>query len=247
MSALALQILQPAHGAAFPSGSPITLQGALTGSGTGLFYKWFSSLNGAATASHPELNTADHSAAILNWSAPLPEFGSHVLVLAAADQDAIDLPSIKAVTRSAMAGGAPPASPTPCIIHRLVAQIRTPASDGLSLSKASSTLEILAPLRWAKEDPAHPGTWIADADYQQVHGISLSFHLAPAGPSDPLHTADISLNLATLPFFRADDKTWFRWTGALPANLLTGNYTLTLTARVGGVTASASRAVVLTA
>jgi hypothetical protein len=247
MSGLSLQILQPAHGAAFPSGSPITLKGALTGSGAGLFYKWFSSLNAAATASHPELNTADHSATMLNWSAPLPEFGSHVLVLAATDQDGIDLPSIKAVTRSAMAGGAPPASPAPCVIHRLVPQIRTPAADGLTLSKASTTLELLAPIRWAKEDPAHPGTWIADADYQAVHGIALAFHLAPAGAPDPAHTADIPLTLGTLPFFRADDHTWFRWTGALPSNLGTGNYTLALIATAGGVTASASRAVVLTA
>ena len=64
---------------------------------------------------------------------------------------------------------------------------------------------------------------------------------------DPAHTADIALDLASLPFFRADDKTWFRRAGALPANLGTGNYTLTLSATGGGTSASASRQVVLTA
>jgi hypothetical protein len=254
MSALSLQIVQPAHGTGLVGTAAVTLKGSVSGDASGLFFKWFSSLNSAATASHPELNTADHSAAILNWSAALAEFGSHAIVLAATDQDGMDLPSVKAVTRSAMAGGAPPAAPAPCVVHRLVAQIRTPSADGQSLSKASATLEFLAPTRWAKEDQNHPGTWIADTDYQKVNGIGLGLHLAPVGAPDPAHTADIALALASLPFFRAADptdsgktKTWFRWTGALPVNLGTGNYTLTLSATGGEASVSASRQVVLTA
>jgi hypothetical protein len=146
----------------------------------------------------------------------------------------------------ALAGGAPPAAPAPCIVHRLAAQIRTPSADGQSFSKASATLEVLAPTRWAKQDPNHPGSWIADQDYQNINGVGLGFHLAPVGAPDPARTADIALNLASLAFFRADDNTWFRWTGALPANLGIGNYTLTLSATGGGMTASASRLVVLT-
>jgi hypothetical protein len=245
MSALSLQIAQPAHGSALVGTAPVPLRGSVSGDSSGLFFKWFSSLNSAATASHPELNTADHSAAILNWSAPLAEFGSHVIVLATADRDGIDLVSIKAVTRSAMAGGVPPAAPAPCVVHRLIAQIRTPAAGGQSLSKASATLEFLAPTRWAKPDPAHPGSWIADQDYQAINGIGLSFRLAPAGPPDPAHSADVALDLAASAFFRADDKTWFRWTGALPANLGTGSYMLTLSATGGGASVSASRQVVL--
>ena len=247
MSDLSLQIIQPANGAGLVGAAAVTLKGSVSGDSTGLFFKWFSSLNAAATASHPELNTADHSVAILNSSAALAEFGTHAIVLAATDKDGIDLPSVKAVTRSAMAGGAPPAAPAPCVVHRLVAQIRTPSADGQTLSKASATLEFLAPARWAKEQPSGSGTWVADQDYQKVNGVGLSLHLAPAGGPDPAHTADIALDLASLPFFRADDKTWFRRTGALPANLGTGNYTLTLSATAGGATASASRQVVLTA
>jgi len=247
MTALSLQIIQPAHGTGLVGAAAVPLKGSVSGDSSGLFFKWFSSLNSAATASHPELNTADHSSAILNWSALLSEFGSHAIVLAATDQDGIDLPSVKAVTRSAMAGGAPPAAPALCVVHRLVAQIRTPSADGQSLSKASATLEFLAPSRWAKEDPNHPGAWIADQDYQKVNGIGLGFHLAPAGAPDPAHSADIGLDLASLAFFRADDKTWFRRTGALPANLGTGNYTLTLSATGGGASVSTSRQVVLAA
>jgi hypothetical protein len=246
MTDLALQISQPVHGTGLVGAGMVSLEGSVTGNVTGLFFKWFSSLNAAATASHPELNTGDHSAVALSTRAALAEFGSHVIVLGAADQDGIDLPSIKAVTRSAMAGGAPPQAPAPCVVHRLVAQIRTPASDGQTLSKASATLEFLAPVRWAKETAPGSGIWVADTDYQAINGIALQLHLEPTGPPAPAHTADVALVLASLAFFRADDKTWFRRTGPLPANLDTGSYALTLSATAGGATASASRQVVLT-
>ena len=243
MSALSLQIVQPKHGAALAGAAPVPLVGSLSGDPAGLFFKWFSSLNAAASKDHPELNTANHSAAILNWSAPLAEFGSHAIVLAAADQDGIDLASVKAVKRSAMAGGAPPAAPAPCVVHRLVAEIRAPAANA-QLSKNAATIEFLAPLRWAK--PGNAANWIADADYQAVNGITMDLRIAPVGAPDPAHTADIPLDLAALAFFRADDKTWFRRTGPLPANLGTGKHTLTLSARAGGTAVSAARDVTLT-
>jgi len=245
MSDLSVQIIQPVHGAALVAPAPATLKSTVTGDSSGLFFKWFSSLNSAASATQPELN-ADHSAAILNWTAPLPEFGSHVLVLAATDQEGIDLSSINTVKRSAMAGGAPPQAPAPCVVHRLAPQILTPSSDGQSLSKASTTLEFLAPIRWAKEDPPGSGTWVADQDYQKMNGIGMKFHLAPAGGPDPAHSADIALDLVSLTFFRRSNNTWFRWTGALPANLGTGNYTLALVATGGNGTASVTGQVVLT-
>jgi len=246
VSVLALEIDFPTNGLGLAPG-PVSLQGAVTGDATGLFFKWYSSLNAAATADNPELNTVDHSVASLTFSAPLSEFGSHVLVLAATDQDANDIASIKAVTRSAMAGGAPPAAPAPCVVHRVVAQIRTPADDGHphTLSKAGATIEVLAPAHWAMPDPHNPGAFVVDTGYTQVNGIALGLRLAPVGAPDPAHTADIPLDLASLPFFRADDQTWFRITGPLPANLGTGDYTLTLTATGGGVSATDPRQVTL--
>lgn len=245
MSTLALHIAQPVHGAGLVGPGPVLLQGSVSGDATGIFFRWYSSLNAAATADHPELNTADHSAAILSTTATLAEFGSHVIVLAAADRDGIDMASVKEVTRSAMAGGAPPQAPAPCLVHRLVAQIRTPATNGQTLSKTSATLEFLAPVRWAKEVPPGSGIWVADTDYQAANGIALHLRLAPVGAPDPVHTADIALDLTSLAFFRADDKTWFRRTGPLPANLGTGNYVLTLFSTASGSTASDSRQFIL--
>jgi hypothetical protein len=245
MSALSLQIDQPANGAAFVGSGPVQLRASLNGQGSGLFIKWFSSLNSLATADHPELNVTDHSLTSLAFDAPLAEFGTHAIVVSAADQDGIALAAIQSITRSALAGGAPPVAPQPRLIHRLVAQIRTPASAGQTLSKAGSTLEVLAPLRWAKPDPDHAGIWIADHDYQTLNGVSLAFRLSPQGDSDPAHAAHISLSLASLPFFRADDQTWIRWSGALPGGLGVGNHVLTLSATAGGVSAESSRLVIL--
>jgi hypothetical protein len=242
MSAPSLAIVQPKHGAALTGAAPVPLVGTVSGDAAGLFFKWFSSLNAVASKDHPELNTANHSAAILNWSAPLAEFGSHAIVLAAADQDGNDLASVKAVKRSAMTGGAPPTAPAPCVVHRLVAEIRTPVANA-PLSKGAATIEFLAPLRWAKQDPGNAASWIADADYQKINGITLDLRLAPVGAGQ---AADIPLDLAELPFFRADDKTWFRRSGSLPGNLGTGKHTLTVSARAGGSVVSAAREVTLT-
>lgn len=250
MSGLSLQILEPLHG----TGSVITdsvnkvaLVGSVCGDGPTLYYKWFSSLNSDATEDHPELNSDDHSKGILHWSAPLAEFGSHVLVLAATDQDGIALGSVLAVTQSAMAGGAPPAAPLPCVIHRLKAQIRTPAEGG-NLSKADALFEVLAPLPWLRESAADSGIWEVDRDYQKINGISMTLHLTPVGPPDPAHSAMIALDLASpspTPAIRFDKKSWFQWRGALPLNLGTGNHVLTLTVTGGGVSIATTRNVVL--
>jgi hypothetical protein len=247
MSDPTLTITQPAHGSALTGA--VALHASAAGNTAGLYFKWFSSLNGAATQAHPEINTGDHSAASLNWATPaLPEFGSHALLLAATDQDGIDIASIKAVTRSAMTGGAPPAAPAPCVVHQLTgAAFLTPSADGQSLSKAAATIELLAPGPWAKPDPANPGSWVANPDYQAANGISLALRLEPAGPPDPAHSADVALDLGALPFFRQNDKTWLRRSGALPANLGTGNYRLLLKASAGATVLTVTRLVVLAA
>lgn len=253
MSQPRLRISQPLHGAGFAGAAPIPLVASLSGAAGGLFFRWHSSLNRNATATHSELNTADHSAAVLNWSAPLAEFGSHVIVLSATDQDGTDPAAIKAVTRAAMTGGAPPEAPAPCVIHRLLANWRTPAGNGQNLSKAAATLEFEAPLRWAKlkteadGTPALPPQWIDDGDYQSINGITMNLTLMPSGAPAGRRTASLDLPLAALGFFRADDKTWFRHHGALPAALGSdvGPYTLRLNVVGGGVTASAERTVVL--
>lgn len=247
MADLTLAITAPANGSAISA--PTALAGSAVGTTAGMFFKWFSSLNANATETNPELNTADHSVAALAFAGPaLGEFGSHALVLAATDQDGIDLPSIKAVTRSALAGGAPPAAPAPCIVHQVTGVLFLhPASDGLTLSKANATIEVLAPGAWLKPDPDNAGQWIANPDYQAINGVALTLRFEPDGPPDPAHSADLPLDLAALPFRREDDKSWLQRIGALPSNLGTGAYRLLLKASAGATTATVTRLVTLAA
>jgi hypothetical protein len=247
VSDLTLAIVSPAHGSAITA--PVALSATATGSAAGMFFKWFSSLNANATQAQPELNAANHSASALNFAGPvLSEFGSHAVVFAATDQDGIDSTSLKAVTRSALAGGAPPAAPAPCVVHQLSgAAFLNPATDGLTLSKASATIDVLAPGAWAKPDPANAANWIANGDYQAINGVALALRFEPNGPADPAHSADVPLALTSLPFFRQNDKTWLRRSGALPANLSTGSYRVRLKASAGASVVTVTRIVVLTA
>jgi len=247
MSDLVLTITQPAHGSALTG--PVPLAGTATGNTAGMFFKWFSSLNAAATQAHPEINTANHTTVSLNFATPsLPEFGSHALVLAATDQDGIDLPSIKAVTRSALAGGAPPAAPTPCVVHQLNgAAFLNPATNGLTLSKASATIDVLAPGAWQKPDPDHAGQWLANTDYQAINGVALTLRFEPNGPADPAHSADVPLVLTALPVFRQNDKSWLRIAGPLPVNLGLGSYRLLLKTSAGAAVVTVTRLIALAA
>lgn len=249
MADLVLHILQPANGAKLAGTAAVRLQGQLaSGSAAGLFFKWYSTLNATATKEHPELNTADHSAAKLDWTTPL-DVGSHVLTLTASDQDGNDVASVKAVTRAGFAGGGP-TSPEPCVVHRFVATLRTPAADGANLSRASTTLEALAPSRWGKKHPTQAGVYVMDPDYHAVNGLRYRFRFAPAGPPDAAKTADVIPPSSALTFFiAADNKPYVRWSGALPANLGNGAHVLTLFVESldGAVGHNMSRNVVLTA
>ena len=247
MADLTLTIVSPGNGSAISA--PVALTGTATGDTSGMFFKWFSSLNAVATAAHPELNTANHSVTALTFAGPaLGEFGSHAVVLAATDRDGIDLPSITAVTRSAMAGGAPPAAPTPCVVHQVRGPaFLTPAADGPTLSKANATIEVLAPGAWARPDPATPGAWIANSDYQAINGVALTLRFEPDGPADPARSADVPLALAALPIVRQGDRTGLRRSGALPPNLGTGPYRIVLRASAGAAVATVTRRVVLSA
>lgn len=235
MSDLVLTIIAPAHGTAFKSSDGnIPLQAQLVGDSSGLLFKWYSSLNSNADENQPELN----SVSALNSQAALPEFGSHILTLAATDHaDPIQ------VTRSSMAGGAPPTAENPCVIHRLKAEIRTPDSNSANLSRSTPVIEVLAPLRLAKEDPVGSNNWVKDTDYLAINGIAISLHFAAQGTASP--NAEKSLDLTSTTHFRADDATWLRYTAALPNNLQNGNHVLTLEVSAGGKTEQATRNVVL--
>jgi hypothetical protein len=240
-----LQILEPAHGARIAGAAGVRLRAQVTGSTAGLFFKWYSTLNPAATANQPELN-ANHSAASLDFTTPL-DVGTHVITLAAADREGSDLASVQQVTRSGFTGGKPGATnPTPLVVHRLLAVLRTPANNNANLSRASTTLEARAPVRWGKKQS---GVYVLDTDYHELNQVRFRFRFAPAGPPDPARTADVTPTPAQLTFFDADNLTYVRWQGALPGNLQNGAHTLTLFVETtdGAVAHSVSRPVVLTA
>ena len=235
MSDVTLAITAPTHGSVLTA--PVALRGTATGNTAGLFFKWFSSLNANANATHPELLPTDYTAASLAGSlTALAEFGTHTVVLAATDQLGIDLPSIKAVKRVALAGGAPPASPAPCVVHQLAGStLRTPATAGASLSKAGATIEFLAPGNWT------------DAGYRQLNGVGLHLHLAPVSGATAANGADVPLDLPALPVFTADNKVWLRYAGPLPGNLGTGAHVLSLVATAGTGSLTVTRQINLTA
>ena len=212
----------------------------------GLFFKWFSSLNAAASKDHPELNTANHSAAILNWSAPLAEFGSHAIVLAAADQDGNDLASVKAVKRSAMAGGAPPAAPAPCVVHRLVAEIRTPAANA-QLSKGAATHRIPRAIALGQAGPRQCG----ELDRRRGLPGRQRDHLRSALslPSERPIRRTPRTSRSTSPRSRSSAPTTRPGSAAAARCRRTSapeTTRLTLSARAGGSAVSAARNVTLT-
>ncbi|MBW8844280.1 MAG: hypothetical protein JF607_04825 [Burkholderiales bacterium] len=235
MSDVTLAITAPTHGSTL--NAPVALRGTATGNTAGLFFKWFSSLNANANATHPELLPTDYTTASLAGGlTALAEFGTHTVVLAATDQLGIALPAIQAVKRAALAGGAPPASPAPCVVHQLAGvTLRTPAAPGASLSKAGATIEFLAPGNWT------------DAGYRQVNGIALHLHLAPVSGATVANSADVPLDLPALPVFTADAKVWLRYAGPLPGILGVGAHVLSLVATAGNGSLAVTRQVTLTA
>jgi hypothetical protein len=234
MADLALKILEPLNGARIAGSAAVRLRASASGNTAGLFFKWYSTINPAATVAHAELNAADHSAAALDFTTLL-DVGTHVITLAAADQDGNDLDSVKQVTRAASTGGGPSA-PAPRLVHRYVAVLKTPAA-GATLSRAEAILEVRAPSSWAKpvgrehdacHDPPQSAEWVMDPAYQAINGLQYRFRFAPA-TLDPAHAADLTPAPGSFVFF-IDDRglPYLRWMGELPLNLLNGNHSLTL-------------------
>ena len=227
MGAVTVRILEPANGARIAGTAPVRLRGEVVGGAGGLFFKWYSTLNRVTGSAPAELNPTDHGPAKLDWTTTL-EVGSHLLTLAAADQESSALAAVQAITRAGFAGGAPdPANPAPCLVHRLWADLISPAA-GATVSKASAQLVVRAPARWGK--PTSPGssTYVKDPEYHAINGIRYRFRFAPTTP-DPAREATLTPAVDAFTFFMGPgDVPSLRWQGALPANLGMGSYSLTL-------------------
>lgn len=189
------------------------LRGELVSSGHGtLFFKWYSSL-----AESP-------LGAALDFTATLP-VGSQVLIFSAKDQSGESPAELKNVLHAGMAGGPPLTPPpegyNPCLIHVIVAEMREPAANGASLSKANSKLIALAPSQWGKPE------------YQNaVNQLQYRWLFAPV-PADGRNSAEIKTGLifdepGKPPNDAAGAVPRLRFEGPLPTNLGIGNYTLKL-------------------
>jgi hypothetical protein len=228
MGALQLRILEPLDGARIAAAGDVRLRGEVVGGYTGtLYFRWYSTLNPAATKTAQELNAPVYDTTRLNWTTPLG-VGTHVITFAATDQQGSDTASVQAVTRGGFSGGAPvPGNNAPCVMHRLIAVLRQPTA-GASVSKASATIEMQAPARWAKKDN---GAWVLDAEYHAVNRVRFSFTFAPSGTPQGRQSTTIKPEVADLQFFMDGTTPYLRWTHAVPTlgTQDVGAYVLTLT------------------
>ncbi|HKQ72633.1 MAG TPA: hypothetical protein VJ810_02820 [Blastocatellia bacterium] len=213
MSAVTLKIHEPLDGQNYVGARNARLRGELASTGHGaLFFKWYSSL-----ADSPLGTTLDFTAAL--------PVGSQVLIFSAKDQAGETPAELQAVRHAGMAGG-PPLSPPPTgysprLIHVIVAEMREPAVNGATLSKANSRLIALAPSQWDKPE------------YQTaVNRLQYRWLFAPT-PADGRKSAEIKTGLVfDVPGKPPNDAAGavprLRFQGPLPAELGLGNYKLTL-------------------
>ena len=224
MGIVHLEILEPLNGQRVAGSAPVRFRGRVLSSGhPPLFYKWYSSLHAPTDVTQVAMNTpADDP---FDFSRT-PGVGSHVVTFAAKDV-AGDAPAdLKAVVHAGMAGG-PVVAEHPCIFHVFLSRIATPEASGAILSKASSTLEAIAPVKWGRLIGS-TGNYEPDPDYHGVNRLTFRWRFQPDGAPSGRHAADLVPSQAQLTFVLVDSEPRLRYQGPLPALLDTGNYLLTL-------------------
>ena len=243
MPVVTLQITQPANGAILEGSGVTPLRGSITSSGhPALFPKWYSSLVAPPTeASRESAIPVPGGANPLDFTPAggLP-LGSQIITLAAKDKPGESPAELQAVLHAGMTGGpAAPANPSPCLVHVFIADARAPVNgaplaSGATLSKASSVLAARAPSQWGKKAAAGPG-FVINPDYHAVNRLRYRWRFAPSGPPAGRAGAELVPTPAQLTFAPANSEgagapqvALVRLSGALPAPLGTGNYTLTL-------------------
>lgn len=238
MPAVSLQIFQPANGATFAGSGATQLRGSIASSGHPvLFPKWYSSLVAPPTESSREAAILVPPGGDPLDFAPaggLP-LGSQIITLAAKDQPGESPAELQAVRHAGMTGGpaVPPGNPSPCVVHVFIADARAPAS-GATLSKAAAVLAARAPSQWGKKAATGPG-FVVNPAYHAVNRLRYRWRFAPSGPPAGRASAELVPDPAQLAFVPAGSEgpgtpqvPLVRLSGALPAALGTGSYTLTL-------------------
>jgi hypothetical protein len=188
-----------------------------------LFFKWYSSLEAPAPPGSP-LPTPGGNA--LDFNAALSP-GSHILTFTAKDVEADTETAIRSVQHAGMAGGpVTPQNPSGCVIHVLIATIVAPA-NAATVSKAVATLTAVAPRKWGRRIGS-TSNFEPDPDYHAVNLLRYIWRFTPRGAPAGRTSADLVPTLAQLRFDPSGATPNIIYSGALPASLNTGAYTVTL-------------------
>ena len=250
MSAVELTIAEPQNGAVFFEGETQVRMVGQVGElpaelvGVGLFYRWYSSLFPSQKDRY-SINVNALSDPAAPFDAPLG-VGSHVISLAASDQDQETESAQNATRHGGVTGGSQ--GEKQCVIHLFRATLVTPQPNA-ALNRTSTTLELdaEAPLQWWRTKPGTTDVYELNPDYHEINRISYRWLFEP-NPADGRAAADLIPSVETLTR-PSGTASRVRYAGPLPSGLGTGNYTLTLRVEdkddpdVGHQT---SRAVILT-
>lgn len=235
MSVVKLKILEPPHGATIKEKRKVTLRGeAQPGEWTALFYKWYSNVGSdppppAPTQQNPDTSLNRGATAALTFEPTLP-LGTHVITLAARDVAGETPADLGAVKHAGMTGG-PATGPAPCVIHVLYAEITEPAPGAaISKSGAGPKFAVRVPPVWENKEYQANVNQLRYVMRLAPEGLPAGrgeVTLEPAFGPHPDQTMSYLLKLKP-PFEFVKDSSTMRYTGALPAALGTGNYTLRL-------------------
>ncbi|HEX2172925.1 MAG TPA: hypothetical protein VHL09_10830 [Dehalococcoidia bacterium] len=225
MVAVNLSIVQPAHDRVFHQGeTQVRLVGQVGPlppelAGVPLHYRWYSSLF-PAQKDHYSI----HAAALSDPAVPFDALvgpGSQAITLAASDRPGETEADQNATAHGGVTGGA--AGPTQCVIHVLRAVPLAPDA-GETLSKASDTLEVEAPLHWGREIDTTE-VYEPNPEYHGLNRLHFLWLFTPT-PADGRASATLDPGLGGLTFVPGTPPR-LRYQGPLPAVLGLGAYTLT--------------------
>ncbi len=249
MAAVDLTIVQPPNGAVFAQGETQVRMTGQVGelpaelAGVALYYRWYSSLFPSQEDRYSINATALGDPAV-PFDAPLG-VGTHVITLAASDQQGETESAQNATRHGGVTGG--PQGETQRVIHLVRATLVSPQPN-TTLNRSSNTLELdaEAPLHWWRTKPGTTDVYELNPDYHEINRIRYRWRFAPT-PADGRPAADLVPSVEAL-LRPPGPASRVRYPGPLPSGLGTGNYTLTLRVEDKndpGVGHEASRAVVL--
>lgn len=198
MGVITMTLLSPIDGAVVVQGDDVTFAArvdAVDPAAGPLHARWYSSLpayprppaapcSPADPGNPPNLDlVALNPVGTSSWSFTRALcLGSQAVTVAAKDQPGDDAAALAAVRHAGVAGGAPPGSPAPCVVHVLAATSLVPAPPlGLPPPRVSLTR---AGGLWA----AAPAGWDT-VTYQALNQLDYSWSFVPVAGGASIHLA----------------------------------------------------------